>query len=91
VRALGIGHVEGNGQHYVRGLAHCSADERRQATSLHADLYRGDERPAFVRIENGRLGVGSLAVPGYGVAFDPDLASMTPIEQWRFETLEEGA
>jgi hypothetical protein len=90
VRALGIGHVERNGHHYVRGLAHCSDEERRQATRLHADLYGGDEREAWVRIENGRVRVGSLAVPGYGVAFAPDLAAMTPLDRWRFESLEDG-
>ena len=42
VRALGIGHVERNGHHYVRGLAHCSSPEREAATRLHPDLYRGD-------------------------------------------------
>ena len=31
----------------------------------------------------GRLALGSLAVPGYGLAFDPDLASMTPLEAWK--------
>src|SRR5512145_374477 len=32
VRALGIGHVERNGHHYVSGLAHCSSAEREAAT-----------------------------------------------------------
>jgi hypothetical protein len=91
VRALGITHVERNGHHYVRGLAHCSPRERALATRLHADLYRGDEAEAWLRIESGRLRVGSLATPGYGVGFDPDLPSMTPLESWRFESLEAGS
>jgi hypothetical protein len=84
VRALGITHVERNGHHYVRGLAHCSARERSDAIRLHPDLYVGDEHEAWLRIEDGRLRVGSLATPGYGVAFDPDLEAMTPLERWRF-------
>ena len=80
VRALGLGHVERNGHHYIRGLAHCSPAERRQAVALHGDLYEGDEREAFLRIRDGRLAIGSLATAGYGVAFDPDLASMTPYD-----------
>jgi len=87
VRALGIGHVERNGHHYVRGLAHCSARERAAALRRHPDLYAGDEREAWLRIEDGRLAVGSLATPGYGVAFDPDLEDMIPFERWRFESL----
>jgi hypothetical protein len=88
VRALGIAHVERNGYHYVRGLAHCAPAERREATRLHRDLYAGDEREAVVRIEAGRLDVRSLATPGYGVGFDPDLASMIPLEHWSVATLE---
>jgi hypothetical protein len=82
VRALGLEHAERNGHHYLRGLAHCSRAERAAATSLHADLYRGDADEAWLRIEGGRLQLGSLEVPGYGIAFDPDPAAMTPLEAW---------
>jgi len=88
VRALGIGHVERNGHHYVRGLAHCSPRERAGALRHHGDLYVGDDREAWLRIEHGRLRVGSLATPGYGVAFDPDLDAMIPLERWSFESLD---
>jgi len=88
VRALGITHVERNGHHYVKGLAHCSRRERYQATRLHRDLYRGGEDEARLRIEGGLLRVGSLGTPGYGGAFEPDLASMMPLEQWSFDSLE---
>ena len=87
VRALGITHVERNGHHYVRGLAHCSRAERAAALRHHRDLYLGDEREAWLRIEAGRLRVGSLATAGYGVAFDPDLASMVPLDRWAFDSL----
>ena len=90
VRALGITHVERNGHHYVRGLAHCSPRERAAALRHHRDLYTGDEREAWLRIENGRLRVGSLATPGYGVAFEPDLDAMIPLERWSFDSLEAG-
>jgi hypothetical protein len=90
VRALGIGHVERNGHHYVRGLAHCSTRERAAALRHHGDLYTGDETEAWLRIEAGRLRVGSLATPGYGVAFEPDLGAMIPLERWTFESPEAG-
>jgi hypothetical protein len=79
IRALGLPHAERNGFHYVRGLAHCSERERDLATRLHGDLYEGDSREAFVRIEKGMIRIASLAVRGYGVAFDPDFDSM---ERW---------
>jgi hypothetical protein len=91
VRALGIPHVERNGHHYVRGLAHCSGRERAAARRHHPDLYIGDEREAWLRIEGGRLRVGSLATAGYGVAFDPDLEAMIPLERWTFDLLETGS
>jgi L-alanine-DL-glutamate epimerase-like enolase superfamily enzyme len=82
VRALGIPHLERNGHHYVRGLDHCSPEERKAAVRLHGDLYREDERGVFLKIENGEIRVDSLNVPGYGVAFEPDLPSMIPLEEW---------
>ncbi len=88
VRALGIAHVERNGHHYVKGLAHCSRRERYQATRLHRDLYLGGEAQARLRIEGGVLNVGSLGTPGYGGAFEPDLPSMVPLERWSFDSLE---
>ncbi len=91
VRALGISHVERNGHHYVRGLAHCSPAEREAATARHADLYVGGAREAFLRIEGGGIGVGSLATPGYGVAFEPDLAAMIPLDRWSPAALEDSA
>jgi hypothetical protein len=91
VRALGLGHVERNGHHYVAGLAHCSSAERALATQRHADLYEGDAHAARLRIDGGRLRVGSLAVPGYGVGFDPDLGSMTPLERWSPAGVEDRA
>jgi hypothetical protein len=88
VRALGITHVERNGHHYVKGLAHCSPRERNQATRLHRDLYRGDDSGARLRIESGFVRVGSLGLPGYGGPSEPDLSSMTPLERWTFDSLE---
>lgn len=88
VRALGITHVERNGHHYTKGLAHCSPRERYQATRLHRDLYRGDDGAAQVRIESGFVRVGSLGTPGYGGACEPDLQSMTPLDRWAVDSLE---
>jgi len=79
VRTLGIPHVERNGFHYVRGLAHCSDRERELALRHHPDLYEGDQKVAFVRISDGRIRVDSLAVPGLGIAFDPDFESMAEL------------
>lgn len=54
---------------------------------LHQLIKHGE---AWLRIESGRLRVGSLATAGYGVAFDPDLDAMIPLERWTFDSLEMG-
>jgi L-alanine-DL-glutamate epimerase-like enolase superfamily enzyme len=82
VLALGISHVERNGHHYIRGLAHCSPRDRALALAHHGDLYEARGEEVFLRIRDGRLATASLAGPGYGVAFAPDLAAMTPLEAW---------
>jgi hypothetical protein len=79
VRALKVPHLERNGYHYGRGLSHCSSRERELALRHHPDLYEGDQKEAFVRISDGRIRVDSLAVPGLGVAFDPDFESMAEL------------
>jgi hypothetical protein len=76
VRALGIPHVERNGYHYVRGLAHCSSWERGMALHHHPGLYTERGNEVFVRIVGGYIRVDSLRAPGYGVGFDPDFESM---------------
>ena len=84
VALLGITHVERNGHHYFRGLGHLSAAEKTAALAAHPDLYerRGDE--VFLRITEGMLACASLQVPGMGFAALPDLAAMTPVEDWNF-------
>ena len=89
VRALGITHVERNGHHYVKGLAHCSPRERNQATRLHRDIYRGDEQRARgCASRAASCAWARSALPGYGGPFEPDLSSMTPLERWTFDSLE---
>ncbi|MFI4988388.1 MAG: mandelate racemase [Alphaproteobacteria bacterium] len=83
VRLLGIAHVERNGHHYVRGLDHCSETEREQAMAHHGDLYERVEAGVALAVHGGMLSVASLETPGYGVAFAPDLAAMTPLETWK--------
>ncbi len=87
VALLGITHVERNGHHYFRGLGHLDAAEKADALARHPDLYeqRGDE--VFLRITNGMLECASLQVPGMGFAAVPDMARLTPVEDWDFASL----
>jgi hypothetical protein len=87
VALLGIAHVERNGHHYFRGLGHLPAAEQAAALRAHPDLYRREDGEAFLKIADGLLECASLQVPGMGFAALPDLAMMTPVEDWDFASL----
>ena len=91
VALLGIPHVERNGHHYFRGLGHLSEAEKAAALALHPDLYERRGGEVFLRITEGALACASLQVPGMGFAALPDLAAMTPVEDWDFASLRQEA
>jgi Enolase C-terminal domain-like len=76
VSLLGLGHVERNGHHYVRGLAALSAGEQAAWLAAHPDLYVRDGDLARLRITRGHLAIGSLAGPGFAAGAEPDWASL---------------
>jgi hypothetical protein len=87
VALLGIVHVERNGHHYFRGLGHLPEAEKTAALAAHPDLYRREGGEVFLEIAGGMLDCASLQVPGMGFAALPDLAAMTPVEEWDFASL----
>jgi len=82
--ALGLEHVERNGHHYFRGLEHLDEREAQDALRAHPDLYARGPSGIALRIEGGRLSLGSLQVPGYGYAIDIRADERTPLDAWRF-------
>lgn len=81
VAALGVGHVERNGHHYARGMANAPAAESSAFADAHPDLYEQRDEAAFLRIEQGRIGIGSLNVPGYASAVHPDWDALETMPQ----------
>ena len=69
---LGIGHVERNGHHYVKGIAGANEQEQQQFLDAHPDLYRRKDGQVCTHIENGKLSVKSLQCHGFGSAVEPD-------------------
>ena len=63
--ALGLEHVERNGHHYFRGLAHLPKEEVAEALERHADLYEPLGDGATLRIRDGQIALGSLDRVGY--------------------------
>jgi hypothetical protein len=76
VSLLGLGHVERNGHHYVRGLAALPAAEQAGWLAAHPDLYARDGDLVRLRIAHGRLAIGSLACPGFAAAAEPAWSSV---------------
>ena len=84
VAALGIPHAERNGHHYFRGLS----QSPEEALAHHGDLYRRHER-GFVtlNVQRGCVAVDSLVAAPFGVAFEVDVSQLTPLADWRVESL----
>jgi hypothetical protein len=76
VSLLGMTHVERNGHHYVNGMAGLPEEEQRAFLRAHEDLYEHSHGAVRVRIANGDMQIGSLAVAGYASAVLPDWKSM---------------
>jgi hypothetical protein len=79
VSLLGLGHVERNGHHFVDGMSFAPEAEQASFATAHPDLYDRSGGPARLRIDNGRLQLGSLGCPGFAVAADTDFASLRPM------------
>ncbi len=88
VAALGIGHVERNGHHYVRGLDHLTAAERAACLATHGKLYREvDDGLVALDVRAGKIEVGSLQVAGLGVGVPVAVDAMVELEEWEFASL----
>ena len=80
VSVLGFTHVERNGHHYVNGMAGLPEAEQQAFLKAHGDLYEHSHGAVRLRIVNGNLALGSLAVPGYASAAMPQWDSMRSIQ-----------
>jgi hypothetical protein len=79
VSLLGLTHLERNGHHYVNGMAALPQSEQNAFLSCHPDLYERSHGAVRVKIENGKLQIGSLECPGYASRAMPDWNSMRSI------------
>jgi hypothetical protein len=79
VALLGLGHVERNGHHYVRGLSALPPGEQRALLAAHPDLYVDDGGLVRLRITRGRLEVRSLNCEGFALGAEPDWAALREV------------
>jgi hypothetical protein len=75
---IGCDHVERNGHHYVKGMAAAPPREQRAFLAAHPDLYHDHRGTTALRIEQGRIALGSLRTTGLASAALPDPADLTP-------------
>lgn len=74
---IGMTHVERNGHHYVDGMAGAPEAEQAAFASAHADLYAVSDGRTRLRIEAGRIAIGSVVgAVGLGSAVTPDWSAM---------------
>ncbi len=80
VSLIGLTHVERNGHHFIDGMGFAPAAEQQSFAKAHPDLYRAEPgKPLRLKIEGGKLALGSLAGPGFAVGGETDFAAMRPM------------
>ena len=88
VANLGITHSERNGHHYFRGLSMFPIELQEATVRAHPDLYRmHSEGFATLRVEGGRLQVGSVVDACFGSAVAFDTAFAVPLDEWTPDSL----
>jgi hypothetical protein len=79
--ALGISHVERNGQHYFRGLSHLTPHEQKQWQQAHPDIYTQDADFVRLDIRDGQIETGSLhQTAGLGCGAWPNWQQLPKLE-----------
>ncbi len=79
---LGILHGDRNGHHYHYGLSSLSPKEKEQIARHHRSMYTFRRGEWFLNIRYGQVDATSLQCPGYGIAEEPDWASMDSMRHW---------
>jgi hypothetical protein len=79
VALLGLADVERNGHHFIDGFSGRPLAESLSFLEAHPDLYHEASRRVRLRIEGGRLALGSLECAGFGSAVVPDLSTTAPM------------
>ncbi|MGE0062508.1 MAG: enolase C-terminal domain-like protein [Xanthobacteraceae bacterium] len=81
INLIGLTHVERNGHHYVNGMMGLPETEQAAFLAAHPDLYEKSHGAVRLRINGGRLQIGSLAAPGFASGASPDWARLSPLAQ----------
>ena len=87
---LGVNHVERNGHHYFAGLTMFPQALQEQVLLEHPDIYHRHRRDfVTLNIQGGAIAVGSVVEAPFGLNFEVELDSFTPLHAWRFDSLND--
>ena len=80
VASLGLGHVERNGHHYMRGLSMYDDNVQRQVLDAHGDLYHrhADGYPAL-HVRDGMIELTSVLAAPFGTGVAIDVGKLEPV------------
>jgi len=76
ISLLGLGHVERNGHHYVKGFTGIARDEQDAFLQAHPDLYHDHDGTVVLRIKDGVVNISSLDCVGFASQALPDVKTM---------------
>jgi hypothetical protein len=77
--ALGIGHSERNGHHYVRGLSFLPEAEQGAALRDYPSLYRRRGDLVALEVRDGSLVLDEVNAYGFGVRSEPEWSRLDPV------------
>ncbi|OJU04592.1 MAG: mandelate racemase [Rhizobiales bacterium 65-79] len=87
VNLLGLTHVERNAHHFIDGFGGRPEAEARAHLAAHPDLYAERGGRVRMKIEDGRLAIGSLDCAGFASAVPPFLEAAEPMPKSGWEVL----
>jgi hypothetical protein len=84
---LGVTHIERNGHHYFKGLAFLPAELQEKVLKEHGDLfYRHPRGYVTLRVEQGKIRLGSLMNRSLGLEADLGTGWLKPRSDWQFDS-----
>ena len=84
---LGVTHIERNGHHYFKGLDFLPKELQETVLLEHSDLFCRHPRGYItLRVEDGKIRLGSLFNHSLGLETDLGTSWLTPRAEWHFDS-----
>ncbi len=88
---LGVDHTERNSHHYFKGLTVWPDEIQKTVAKAHPELFSMHEDGfPYMDIQQGRIKMESVTTSPFGVGFEFDSSKLTPLDDWKYDSLEDG-